>query len=70
MFIGIASLTRIWQEAHFERADACAVPAAVVVAEAMMSLVLANALVDKIGGDSIGEMMRNYKGLPDAPLEW
>ena len=58
------------KEAHFERADACAVPAAVVVAEAMMSLVLANALVDKIGGDSIGEMMRNYKGLPDAPLEW
>lgn len=58
------------KEAHYERADACAVPAAVVVAEAMMSLVLANALVDKIGGDSIDEMMRHYKGLPDAPLAW
>ena len=58
------------KKAHYERADVCAVPAAVVVAEAMMSLVLANALVDKIGGDSIDEMMRHYKGLPSAPLEW
>ena len=58
------------KEAHYERADVCAVPAAVVVAEAMLSLVLANALVDKIGGDSTDEMMHNFKGLPNAPLEW
>ncbi len=58
------------KEAHFERADACAVPAAVVVAEAMLALVLANALADKVGGDSVEEMMRNIEGLPDAPLDW
>jgi chorismate synthase len=58
------------KEAHYERADVCAVPAAVVVAEAMLSLVLANALVDKVGGDSVAEMRTRIEGLPNAPLEW
>lgn len=58
------------KEAHYERADVCAVPAAVVVAEAMLSLVLANALVDKIGGDSVAEMRTRFEDLPNAPLEW
>ena len=58
------------KEAHYERADVCAVPAAVVVAEAMLALVLANALIDKIGGDSIAEMKTSFEGLPNAPLEW
>jgi chorismate synthase len=56
--------------AHYERADVCAVPAAVVVGEAMLALVLANALADKIGGDSLNEMRRNFEGLPQAPLAW
>lgn len=62
--------TRLPKDAHYERADACAVPAAVVVGEAMLSLVLANALVDKIGGDSIEEMRTHFDTLPKAPLDW
>ena len=42
--------------AHVERSDYCAVPAAGVVGEAMVALVLANALLDKFGGDSLGEL--------------
>jgi len=62
--------THLPQNAHYERADVCAVPAAVVVGEAMLSLVLANALVEKLGGDSIDEMRRNFEGLPSTPLAW
>ena len=42
-----------------QRSDVCAVPAAAVVAEAMVALVLANALLEKFGGDSVGETARN-----------
>ncbi|MFN0150063.1 MAG: chorismate synthase [bacterium] len=42
-----------------ERSDVCAVPAAGVVVEAMVALVVANAYVEKFGGDSIGETKRN-----------
>jgi chorismate synthase len=42
-----------------QRSDACAAPAAAVVAEAMVALVLADAIVEKFGGDSIGETARN-----------
>jgi chorismate synthase len=42
-----------------QRSDVCAVPAAGVVAEAMVALVLADALMEKFGGDSIGETRRN-----------
>jgi chorismate synthase len=47
--------------AHHQRSDVCAVPAAGVVAEAMVALVLANASLEKFGGDSIGETRRNYE---------
>ena len=43
-------------ETQYTRSDVCAVPAAAVVAEAMVAWVLAQALVEKIGGDSLGEM--------------
>jgi chorismate synthase len=46
--------------AHFERSDVCAVPAAGVICEAMVGIVLAEAVVEKFGGDSIEELRRNY----------
>jgi chorismate synthase len=49
-------------QAHHQRSDVCAVPAAGVVAEAMVSLVLAEATLDKFGGDSVAETRRNYEG--------
>lgn len=45
--------------AHHQRSDVCAVPAAGVVAEAMVALVLADAVLEKFGGDSVGETKRN-----------
>ncbi len=45
--------------AHHQRSDVCAVPAAGVVAEAMVALVLANSVLEKFGGDSIVETRRN-----------
>jgi len=53
-------------EAHHQRSDVCAVPAAGVVAEAMVALVLANSVIEKFGGDSIGETARNLRGYLDA----
>jgi chorismate synthase len=47
-------------KAHFERADACAVPAAGVIAEAMVALVLAEAFLEKFGGDSLTEIRAHY----------
>ncbi|GGO18729.1 chorismate synthase [Microbispora rosea subsp. aerata] len=49
-------------KAHHERSDVCAVPAAAVVAEAMVALVLADAVVEKFGGDSVEEVARNLSG--------
>jgi chorismate synthase len=46
--------------AHNQRSDVCAVPAAGVVAEAMVALVLADAAAEKFGGDSVVEARRNY----------
>ncbi|WP_345764625.1 chorismate synthase [Diaminobutyricibacter sp. McL0608] len=48
--------------AHHQRSDVCAVPAAGVVAEAMVALVLANSVIEKFGGDSIAETSRNLTG--------
>lgn len=48
-----------------QRSDVCAVPAAGVVAEAMVALVLAEAAVEKFGGDSVVEMRRNLTGYLD-----
>jgi chorismate synthase len=45
-----------------QRSDVCAVPAAGVVAEAMVALVIADALLEKFGGDSVGETRRNVEG--------
>jgi chorismate synthase len=45
-----------------QRSDVCAVPAAGVVAEAMVALVLADALLEKFGGDSVTETRRNVQG--------
>ena len=48
--------------AQSERSDVTAVPAMGVIAEAMVALVLADAMLEKFGGDSLGEMRRNYHG--------
>ena len=48
--------------AHHQRSDVCAVPAAGVVAEAMVALVLADVAVEKFGGDSVEETRRNLEG--------
>jgi chorismate synthase len=47
--------------AAVERADVCAVPAAAVIGEAMVALVLADAFLDKFGGDSMAEIRRNFE---------
>jgi chorismate synthase len=49
-----------------ERSDVTAVPAMGVIAEAMVALVLADAMLEKFGGDSLGEMRRNYNGYVSA----
>jgi chorismate synthase len=48
-----------------QRSDVCAVPAAGVVAEAMAALVLAEAVLEKFGGDSVSETRRNYRSYLD-----
>jgi chorismate synthase len=48
--------------AHYERSDICVVPAGAVVAEAMLGWVVAAALAEKLGGDSLAEMRRNLAG--------
>jgi chorismate synthase len=48
-------------KANHQRSDVCAVPAAAVVAQAMVALVLADALVEKTGGDSLTEVRRNLE---------
>jgi chorismate synthase len=52
--------------AHHQRSDVCAVPAAGVVAQAMVALVLADAAVEKFGGDSVTETARNHRAYLDA----
>jgi chorismate synthase len=49
-----------------QRSDVTAVPAAGVVAEAMTALVLADAALEKFGGDSVAETRRNLRGYLDA----
>jgi chorismate synthase len=48
--------------AAYERSDVCVVPAAGVIGEAMVAIVLAQAFLEKFGGDSLGETKRNYDG--------
>ncbi len=52
--------------AHHQRSDVCAVPAAGIVAEAMVALVLAEAVVEKFGGDSLPETRRNVESYLDT----
>ena len=49
--------------AAIERSDVCAVPAASVVGEAMVALVLADAVLERFGGDSIDDLRRRARGL-------
>jgi chorismate synthase len=53
-------------DAQKERTDSCAVPAAAVVAEAAVAFVLADAMLDKSGGDSLDEVRRNLQSYRDA----
>jgi chorismate synthase len=52
--------------AHHQRSDVCAVPAAGIVAEAMVALVLAEAVLEKFGGDSVQETRRNARSYLDS----
>jgi len=54
--------TREPVKAAYERSDVCVVPAAGVAAEAMVALTLARCALDKFGGDSMTETVRNYRG--------
>jgi chorismate synthase len=47
--------------AHHQRSDVCAVPAAAIVAEAMAAMVIADAVLEKFGGDSVRETRRNVE---------
>ena len=47
--------------AAYERSDVCVVPAAGVIGEAMVAFVLAQAFLEKFGGDSLGETRRNFE---------
>jgi chorismate synthase len=58
--------TRQRDVAHVERSDVCVVPAAGVVGEAMVALVLADALRLKFGGDSLDEALTNYRSFLEA----
>jgi chorismate synthase len=53
----------------YERSDICAVPRAAIVGEAMVAFVLANALLEKLGGDSLAEMRARLAALPRGRLE-
>ena len=54
--------TKKEERAAFERSDITVVPAAGIIGEAMVALVIAQAMREKFGGDSLGEMKRNYEG--------
>ncbi|HXM56431.1 MAG TPA: chorismate synthase [Candidatus Dormibacteraeota bacterium] len=54
--------TRERADAHYERSDVCVAPAAGVVGEAMVALTLADAFLEKFGGDSVAETERNVRG--------
>jgi chorismate synthase len=57
-------------KAQHQRSDVCAVPAAGVVAEAMVALVVANSVLEKFGGDSLAETKRNMESyLENIPAE-
>ena len=53
-------------EAHYERSDVCVVPAAGVIGEAVVALTLADAFLEKFGGDSMAEVERNHRGFIES----
>ena len=59
----------MWPHA-FERSDITAVPAAGVIGEAMLAIVLANSLREKFGGDSMDEMQRNFESYSKSLREY
>jgi chorismate synthase len=61
--VDLATMTE--SPAAVERSDVCAVPAAAVVAEAMVAFVLAAAAVEKFGADSIEELVQNWRAFRD-----
>jgi len=70
---GLPSVDIELREAHrsqWERSDVTAVPACGVVCEAMLAIVLCDAMRAKFGGDSLGEMMRNYGGYLEQIRAW
>src|SRR5579871_2696795 len=62
--VDLATMTE--SPATIERSDVCAVPAAAVVGEAMVAIVLAEAVIEKFGGDSIDELTDNWRRFIDA----
>jgi len=58
--VDLASRENI-EQSRYERSDVCVVPAAGVVGEAMMAIVLTEAILEKFGGDSMEEILRHYK---------
>lgn len=54
--------TREPAKAAYERSDVCVVPAAGVIGEAMVAIILAQAFLEKFGGDSLEETRRNFEG--------
>jgi chorismate synthase len=70
MLRGMASVDLATGEetrAEYQRSDICAVPAAAVVGEAMIALVLADAFLEKYGGDSIDEIKERYTADRSVP---
>lgn len=65
--VDLATMTE--SPAAIERSDVCAVPAAAVVGEAMVAVVLADALIEKFGGDSVEELAANWKAFTAAARE-
>ena len=58
--------TKEKKDAHKERTDSCAVPAASIIAESMLCFVLADALLEKFGGDSVNQ----FKAHMDASAKY
>jgi chorismate synthase len=56
-------------ETQYERSDFCAVPRATIIGEALACIVLANALLEKLGGDSRDELQNRYRQLRTAILD-
>ncbi|MCP4201399.1 MAG: chorismate synthase [bacterium] len=57
-------------QSQYERSDVTALPAAGVIAEAMMALVLADAALEKFGGDSLQELLRHFEASRDQQRRW